>query len=240
MPPLVKLIRPGVVPYDAAHRWQIAAADALRAGEDGEYLALLEHPPVYTMGRRGGRRSLLVSDAELQARGAPVVDSDRGGDITFHGPGQLIAYPILDLRARALGAVDYMRCLEAAIIDTLAAFAVRAERVPGRPGVWVGDEKIAAVGVRVRRGVSRHGVALNVVTDLAWFDAIVPCGISGAGVTSLDRLGAAPPASAVATALAQHLAAQLGLDLRAEPTPRGLRPLAMPAPPTREAAALAR
>jgi lipoyl(octanoyl) transferase len=145
---------------------------------------------------------VLVPFEVLAARGAEVVETDRGGDVTFHGPGQVVAYPILDLRARGLGPASYVRMLEGCLITTLARFDLRAERVTGRPGVWVDVDgalaKIAAVGVRVREGVSTHGVALNVSTDLQWFEAIVPCGIADAGVTSMQRvLGVAPSMEAV-------------------------------------------
>jgi len=212
----VQLWRAGRLRYGAGLAWQHATAEAVAAGRppDGstasipeagpsEVIALLEHPPTYTFGIRGGREHLLATPAALAARGAEVVDSDRGGDVTFHGPGQLVAYPILDLRARELRAGVYVRRLEAAVIATLEAFDVRGERVPGRPGVWVEGAKIAALGVRISHGVSRHGLALNVTTDLAWFEQIVPCGIADAAVTSLERvLGAAPALRAVEDALA--------------------------------------
>ncbi len=144
---------------------------------------------------------MLVPVEHLEAMGAQVVDCDRGGDVTFHGPGQLVAYPILDLHARGLHAGDYVRALEECVIRTLAAFGASGERVPGRPGVWAGGGKVAAIGVRIERGVSRHGLALNVSTDLAWFDAIVPCGLPDASATSMRRLlGAAPPFEAVVRA----------------------------------------
>jgi lipoic acid synthetase len=130
----------------------------------------------------------------IEERGGHVVHSDRGGDITFHGPGQLVAYPILDLRGRGLGPATYVRMLERTILETLARFGVHARQVEGRPGVWVGDEKIAALGVRVREGVSTHGIAINVTTDLDWFDAIVPCGLADAGVTSIARVRGTAPA----------------------------------------------
>ncbi len=188
------LHRPGLIDYDDALRWQGETAAALRDEVGAEALAILQHPPVYTLGRRARSEHLLVDPAELAARGAAVVRVSRGGEVTFHGPGQLVAYPILDLRRRGLGAAGYVHALEATVIETLARFAVRGQRVARRPGVWVGDAKLAAVGVRVRRGVSSHGLALNVSTDLSWFDAIVPCGIPGADVTSLARLRGAPPA----------------------------------------------
>ncbi|MEZ4501269.1 MAG: lipoyl(octanoyl) transferase LipB [Dehalococcoidia bacterium] len=176
--------RLGRVPYLEAEAWQHAAAEAVRAGEH-ERVALLEHPPVITLGARADRAHVLASSAELQARGVAVVDADRGGDVTFHGPGQLVAYPILDLRTRGLHAADYVRALERVAVETLAAFGIEAGHRPGTPGVWVRDWKIAAVGVRIDRGISRHGLALNVDIDLEWFDLIVPCGLEGLFVTSM-------------------------------------------------------
>jgi lipoate-protein ligase B len=146
----------------------------------------VEHLPVYTFGRRVRSEHLLVAAHELNLRGADVVESDRGGDITFHGPGQIVGYPILDLKKRGLGPSDYVRGLEEVLIRALDRFGIVAMRSPGRPGVWVGNSKIAALGVRVRGGVTTHGFALNVSTDLSWFDAIIPCGLTGAGVTSME------------------------------------------------------
>ncbi len=177
----------GYVAYDAACHWQLGTADEVRSGAL-EALALLEHAPVFTFGRRARYEHLLVDPAELRLLGADVVETDRGGDVTFHGPGQLVAYPILDLSSRGLGPREYVRSLEEVVIRTLMEFGVVGERSPGRPGVWVDGAKVAAVGVRVKGRVSTHGVALNVATDLSWFGAIVPCGIRDAGVTSLARL----------------------------------------------------
>lgn len=190
----VEVHRPGLVAYEEASAWQRARAEAVRAGAMSEALAVLQHPPVYTLGMRGERRHLLVAPEVLMARGAALVETDRGGDVTFHGPGQLVAYPILDLRARDLGPATHVRMLEATVIETLARFGAEAGRVAGRPGVWVGEAKIAALGVRVRGGVSTHGVALNVSTDLQWFEAIVPCGIADATVTSMERVLGFEPA----------------------------------------------
>lgn len=186
----VQCLRAQGVDYLAAWSWQRATAAGLRAGEGDETLALIEHTPVYTMGSRGGRTTLLLPEDALPA---PLVDTDRGGDITWHGPGQLVGYPVLDLRARGLRAADYVRLLEAMLIDALAALGVDARVEAGRPGVWVGGAKIAAIGVAIRGGVSMHGFALNVAPDLGWFDAILPCGIPGAGVTSVERLVSAAP-----------------------------------------------
>ena len=142
--------------------------------------------------------------------------TDRGGNVTFHGPGQLVAYPILNLRGRDIGAASYVRALEAIMIEAVARFGVRGEVVRGRPGVWVDGAKLAAVGVRVSRGISRHGLALNVSTDLEWFARIVPCGIPDIEATSLERLlGAAPAMREVEDALAQAFEREFGCRLLA-------------------------
>ena len=221
----VLLHRPGLVAYGEALAWQQARAEAVRAGEASEVLVLLQHPPVYTLGMRGGREHLLVAPEQLAWRGASVVATDRGGDITFHGPGQLVAYPILDLRRRGLGPASYVRMLEATIIGTLARSGIEATRVPGRPGVWAEGSKVAALGVRVRGGVSTHGLALNVSTDLGWFGLIVPCGIADAGVTSMERLlGGAPPHEAVEEALTEAFARVFEVRLvTSEPALAGVR-----------------
>ena len=185
--PRCTLLRPGLVDYQHAWDWQRALAQEARDGADPA-LILLEHPPVYTLGARGKDANVLLSTAALHARGADVVRSDRGGDVTFHGPGQIVGYPMLDLRRFGQGPVWYVRSLEAMLIDVLTGFGITAERSAGRPGVWAGSEKIAAIGVRVSGGVTTHGFALNVNTDLAYFAHIVPCGIPNAGVTSMQRL----------------------------------------------------
>jgi len=181
------LLRPGTVRYQDAWQLQQRIADAVRAGADPA-LILLEHPSVYTLGVRGRDANLLLPLEGYAARGAEVHRTDRGGDVTFHGPGQLVGYPILDLRRYGEGPVWYVRSIEAVLIDVLARFGIVADRSPGRPGVWVGEEKVAAIGVRVSRGITTHGFALNVSTDLAWFRDIVPCGLPSAGVTSMQAL----------------------------------------------------
>ena len=184
----------GCMAYRDALEWQQSKATAVLAESSADALALLEHPPVYTMGARGGNDHMLLSGDDLRESGADLIMTDRGGDITFHGPGQLVLYPILNLRRRNLRPVDHVRRLECTILDTLAAFDVPGRTVKGRPGVWIGPRKIAAIGVAVRGGVTMHGAALNVTNDLAWFNAIVPCGLHGLGVTSMAReLGKTPP-----------------------------------------------
>lgn len=198
------------VPYASALAWMAHQTEVVRGG-GREAVALLEHDPVYTLGARAARASLRVAEAALPA---PLVEADRGGDVTWHGPGQLVCYPVLDLRARGLRAGDYVRILEAIAIETLAAWGIEGDRVAGRPGVWVDGAKAAAVGVRIDRGVTRHGLALNVSPDLAWFAPIVPCGIEDAGVTSMARvLGDAPSLAAVAEAMADAFARVFGVTL---------------------------
>ncbi len=216
----VHLSRLGLCPYDAAMRWQAASVAALRSGGGGERLALLEHRPVFTLGRRARYEHLLANAPARRLRDAGVVETDRGGDVTFHGPGQLVAYPVLDLRDRGLGPVDYVRALEETLIETLARLDVRGERSAGRPGVWAGGEKLACVGVRVRGGVSSHGVALNLTTDLSWFDAIVPCGLEGVRMTSVERvLGRAPNVSAAEEAFIEAFAIVFGSEVAAAERP---------------------
>jgi lipoyl(octanoyl) transferase len=202
----------GRVPYSATWALQNELAERRRRREIGDRVLLLEHEPVYTIGRGGDERNLLATPERLASLGAELVRIDRGGDITFHGPGQLVAYPIVELRD-SLDLRRYVRALEAAIIATAASVGVEADRVEGRPGVWVdGARKLAAIGVRVRRGVTTHGLALNVSTDLAWFAEMIPCGLPDIEVTSLGReLGQAPAMDAVADRLAGDLAEVFGL-----------------------------
>lgn len=196
----------GRVEYAAANALQVDVARRRAAGECSDTLILLEHPPVYTTGKRDADSNLRLPEQML---GAPLVQTDRGGDITFHGPGQLIAYPIIELREARLGVVDYVRRLEEAVIGTLRGFGVEAGVICGLTGVWVGDEKIAAIGVRVGRPpgttgwVTTHGLALNVDVDLEWFQKIVPCGIADKGVTSIEKLlGRSPGLEETANVLA--------------------------------------
>jgi len=210
----VDLFDLGHMAYRDALGWQQTKAAEVGAEISADALALLEHPPVYTMGARGGDDHMLLSRDDLRARGADLIMTDRGGDITFHGPGQLVLYAILNLRRRALRPVDHVRCLERTILDTLDAFDVRGRTVKGRPGVWIGPNKIGAIGVSIRGGVSMHGAALNFTNDLAWFNAIVPCGIHGLGVTSVAReIGSAPPMGEVRDAAASAFAEAYDVDV---------------------------
>jgi lipoyl(octanoyl) transferase len=208
----------GAIHYEDAWELQRDLAKKRAAGQIPDTLLLLEHQPVYTTGKRNAQANLRLPAGAL---GAPLVVSDRGGDITFHGPGQLIAYPIIDLRAAGLGVVTYVRNLEEVIIRTLRDYAIESELECGLTGVWVGPNKIAAIGVRVSRPggagagwVTTHGLALNVDVDLAWFERIVPCGIADRSVTSMERLlGEAPTLRDVSERLMHHFGQVFGRDM---------------------------
>jgi lipoyl(octanoyl) transferase len=183
--------RLGVVPYADALELQGRLVDQRRAGEIGDLLLLVEHPPVLTLGVRidGGRAHILASADDLASRDIEVVETRRGGDITYHGPGQIVGYPILDLNPDRRDVHRYVRDLEEMLIRTAADFGIETGRISGLTGVWAGQEKLAAIGVRIQRWVTSHGFALNHTTDLSNFNLIVPCGIPDRGVTSLARLG---------------------------------------------------
>jgi len=204
----------GRVPYRPTWALQDELAERRRRREIGDQLLLLEHDPVYTIGRGGDLANMLATPERLAELSAELVRTDRGGDVTFHGPGQLVAYPIVELRD-PLDLRRYVRALESAVIATAAAFGVVADRVEGRPGVWVDDRrKLAAVGVRVKRGVTTHGLALNVSTDLDWFAEMIPCGIPDCEVTSLAReIGGTLEMAEVAGEMATQLATAFGLRL---------------------------
>ncbi len=217
MPARCVLLRPGIVPYGKALELQRETAVKVRAGAPAT-LILLQHPHTYTLGARGATESLLLDEATYRARGAEVIRSDRGGDITYHGPGQIVAYPIIDLRRNAMGPSAYVRALEQVMIDVLDDAGIAAAPSPGRPGVWIGDEKIGAIGVKISGGVSTHGFALNVHTDLSWFASIVPCGIAGAGVTSMARAaGRTFEIPDIEDVLAAAFGRVFGLDIVEEP-----------------------
>ncbi|MGQ0608936.1 MAG: lipoyl(octanoyl) transferase LipB [Chloroflexota bacterium] len=202
----------GTVSYRPTWELQDELADQRRSRRIGDRLLLLEHFPVYTIGRGGNEANMLASPDRLREIGAELIRIDRGGDVTFHGPGQIVAYPIVELRD-PLDLRRYVRILEESIIDTAAAFGVLSARLDGQPGIWIdGQRKLAAIGVRVKRGVTTHGLALNVNTDLQWFDEMIPCGIPDKAVTSLaGELGASVPMEAVEDELARRLATHFGL-----------------------------
>ncbi len=180
----------GLVPYADALALQRSLVEDRRAGRIGDTLLLLEHPHVLTLGVRGdgGRAHILASAETLAARGVEVFEAGRGGDVTYHGPGQLVGYPILDLSPEYRDVHRYVRNLEEVLIRTAGDYGIAAGRVDGLTGVWVGREKLAAIGVRIARWITSHGFALNVDANLDYFSLIVPCGLADRGVTSLSRL----------------------------------------------------
>jgi lipoyl(octanoyl) transferase len=206
--------RLGTVPYESTWELQDELAEQRRQRRIGDRLLLLEHFPVYTIGRGGDEANLLASPERLRELGAEFHRIDRGGDITFHGPGQLVAYPIVELRD-PLDLRRYVRSLPTAIIETAAALGVEARTEEGLIGVWVeGRRKLAAIGVRVKRGVTTHGLALNVNTELRWFAEMIPCGIADKEVTSLSaELGHPVDMVAVEDRLADALANAFGLTV---------------------------
>jgi len=178
------------MPYAEALALQRSLVEDRRAGRIDDMLLLVEHPHVLTLGVRGdgGRSHILVTPEALASRRVEVHETGRGGDITYHGPGQIVGYPIIDLKPDRCDVHRYVRDLEDVLIRTAAAYGVVGERVAGLTGVWVGREKLAAIGVRIARWITSHGFAFNVSTDLEYFNLIVPCGIADRGVTSLEQL----------------------------------------------------
>src|SRR5437588_3713378 len=177
-----------LVTYENGMRLQQKFVELRQNDQIDDQLLLLEHPPVITLGRGGDARNLLAQPAILQSQRVRFYETTRGGDITYHGPGQLVGYPILHLGEGRRDVRKYVTALEEVLIRTVAEYGITAERVDGRHGIWVGNEKIAAIGVRIARWVTSHGFALNVNTNLEHFRLITPCGIEGGGVTSMARL----------------------------------------------------
>jgi lipoyl(octanoyl) transferase len=193
----------GRVAYGEALKMQEEIVAARKLGNTADHLLLLEHPHVITLGRNGHMENLLASDTVLERAGISFFPTDRGGDVTYHGPGQLVGYPILDLREWKRDVGAYVRGIEQTIIDTLADYGISAGRIPKLTGVWVGERKIAAIGVHLSRWVTSHGFALNVNTDLSYFQYIVPCGLTKP-VTSIAQLGVRTTPEEVGRALAGH------------------------------------
>lgn len=178
----------GKVGYAEGLALQEQAVERLRSGEGPEQLLLLEHPHVFTLGRRGVTTNILLNEEQLREYSIEVHEIGRGGDVTYHGPGQLVGYPIINLKPDRCDVHRYVRDIEEVLIRAVGDFGVTGTRIKGLTGVWVGNEKIAAIGVRIARWITSHGFALNVNTDLQYFQMIVPCGITDKGVTSLARL----------------------------------------------------
>ena len=212
----VEIRRLGRVEYRDGLAMQEALAAAVHAGNSPDTFLLLEHGPVLTLGRGATAENVLASPEVLAARDVELFETTRGGDVTFHGPGQIVGYPIFNL-AREKETKDvrrFVRALEELMIRACADYGIRAERVDGLTGVWAGRDKVGAIGVRVSKWVTSHGFALNVATDLSWFDLIVPCGIPDRGVTSISRLaGKEVPREEVEDALERHASEIFGRDL---------------------------
>jgi lipoyl(octanoyl) transferase len=191
----LRVVRLGTIGYDEALALQRDLVERRGRGEVPDHLLLLQHPHVITLGvRTADARAHIVADQQLlETRGVSVHETGRGGDVTYHGPGQLVGYPILALEPERHDLHRYVRDLEETLIRALGRFGISAGRVPGLTGVWVGSDKVAAIGVRISRWVTSHGFALNVTTDLEYFKLIVPCGIADRGVTSMARLLGRPP-----------------------------------------------
>jgi lipoate-protein ligase B len=211
---------PGTVPYGTALAFQMACVEELKSSipapeetRESGYLILLSHPPVITLGRRGTRDNILVPERRLRAEGIQVVEASRGGDVTYHGPGQIVGYPIIRLDPDRRDIHGYLRDLEWVIMRCLADYGIASERRSGYTGVWVGREKIAAMGVAISRWVTYHGFALNLAPNFAHFALIRPCGIREGGVTSMEKvLGHRVPRAEVESALVEHFRAVFGFD----------------------------
>jgi lipoyl(octanoyl) transferase len=204
----------GTVDYAEAHRLQRELQAKRIAGETNDIVLLLEHPPVLTMGRSAKEQHIIAAPDVLATRGISVHEVGRGGDVTYHGPGQLVAYPIIDLKPDRRDVRKYMWSLEETMIRTCADFGLSADRVEGLNGAWIGERKVGAVGVRISRWVTMHGLALNASSDLSHFELIVPCGIPDKAVTSLSaELGRTVGVPDVLDPLARHFAQLYDADV---------------------------
>lgn len=178
----------GLIDYEEAYRIQKDFVARRKRGDIDDSVILCEHRSVFTIGRSGKKKNLLVSEKALNEKGIKVLNVDRGGDITFHGPGQLVAYPILDLNLRGMGLHSYLRSLEEAAIRFLSYYSILGERLNGRTGVWVGGKKIASIGICASNWITYHGLSININVDLRFFSMIRPCGLKDIEVTSLGRI----------------------------------------------------
>jgi lipoyl(octanoyl) transferase len=242
---LICVLQLGTIDYSTGLRLQQKLVDLRKENSVPDVLLVLEHPPVITLGRNARAANVLASSRQLAERGVEVVECDRGGDVTFHGPGQFVGYPIFDLRGfesaesnrKTLGVIAYVRRVEEVLIRTCADFGIASERIAGMTGVWTNhraaeiptgsgedggpqggtggrDAKIAAIGIHVSRGVTSHGFALNVNTDLRFFDLIIPCGITGKPVTSMQReLHKTIPLQEVAHSISRNFGVVFGSDM---------------------------
>lgn len=221
---LCRAFRLGFIDYEESFRLQNHLAQARREGQIEDVLLLLQHSPVITMGKSGKVQNVLAAPTLLQDKGIKMVYTDRGGDVTYHGPGQLVAYPIFNLRLHGLGVPDYVWKLEEVVIRLLVRYGIAAGRVPKLRGVWVEHEKICSLGVHLSRWVSKHGLALNVNTNLDPFHLINPCGLTNCQVTSMaKKLGRNLSMEEIESAMLQSFAEVFSLSLR-EDSPRNLEP----------------
>jgi len=202
--------------YKRAQALQAQCVAAKHAGWlSNDLMLLLEHPPVFTLGRNGGRENLMVSDAFLKAAGVSIRLSERGGNITYHGPGQIVGYPVLDLQRARMGVADYVAALEGLMIGVAREWGVTAQRDPRNPGVWVDGAKVGSIGLCLRRGMTFHGFALNVNNDLTPFEWINPCGLSGVRMTSLAQAaGHAIPMDRLRKTVWRKVSETFGVALR--------------------------
>ena len=205
----------GQVGYAEALAIQTELVEKRKRGLVPNQLLIVEHPHVITLGRNGHLANLLASEDVLMRSGISFHHSDRGGDITYHGPGQIVGYPIIDLREWKRDVMAYVRAVEQVMIDSLREFSIEGERVPGNTGVWVNGKKIAAIGVHISRWITSHGFALNHTTDLSYFQYIVPCGLTKP-VTSMRELGVQASRQEVISALSRHFAERFKLESKEE------------------------
>ncbi len=219
----------GLVDYHKGLLLQEKLLSSRKSGAISDVLLLLQHPSVFTMGRSGIDRNIIVPEETLVKEGIPIFQTNRGGDITYHGPGQLVGYPILNLRENGLTVHQYVWNLEEIVIRTLADFGIGGQRVSGRRGVWVGEEKVCALGLRISGEVTMHGFALNVNTNLKYFTYIIPCGITGVSITSVSKLlGHEIEIGEIQESLLRHFSQVLKLTLEyGERLDKGLVPLSL-------------
>jgi lipoate-protein ligase B len=201
----------GRMDYGEAFEWQRALVEQRKRGEIADQLLIVEHPHTITLGRNGHMENLVAREDDLARAGVAFLHTDRGGDITYHGPGQIVGYPILDLRKWKRDVVAYVRAIELVIIDALAEFRIQAGRLEGCTGVWVNGKKVAAIGIHISRWVTSHGFALNHATDLKYFQYIVPCGLTKP-VTSMQELGCRAGREEVTAALGRQFAKHFEFD----------------------------
>jgi lipoyl(octanoyl) transferase len=215
---LISVVQLGTVDYALGLRLQEQLVALRKEEKIGDVLLLLEHKPVITLGRNANTANVVASRELLIQRGVGLFECDRGGDVTFHGPGQIVGYPIFDLREWKRDVVAYVRTLEQVIVDALAEFGIEAGRVPGCTGVWIDEKKVAAIGVHISRWVTSHGFALNHTTDLTYFQYIVPCGLTKP-VTSMRELGSGAGRDEVISAVARNFSMQFQSDLLSQGRP---------------------